>query len=68
MRPSREISAETAETLEKMRAARDVMVKVRTNYPIKSPEYAAAGEAMKRIDDLVELMTGRREYLWMRSH
>ena len=51
-----------------MRVCRDAMVRIRTACPINSPEYKAAYEVMRSIDDLVELMTGRRETLWGRSH
>lgn len=54
--------------IEAMRVCRDAMVRIRTACPINSPEYKAAYEVMRSIDDLVELMTGRRETLWGRSH
>lgn len=68
MRLSRAISPQAAEVLEAMREARLAMVRVRTAYPINGPEYVAAGLAMSRVDDLAEILTGRREYFWNRSH
>ena len=53
----------SAEELEAMRDARLALVKVRTAYPINGPEYKAAGEAMRAIDDLAELLTGRQDQL-----
>ena len=37
---------------------------VRACTPIRSDEYKAAGNLMASIDDLVELVTGDRTFLW----
>ena len=57
-----------AATMEALRQARAAAVSVCTNCKINGPEYRAARALTVRIDDLVELTTGRRDTLWLKNH
>ena len=54
--------------LEKLRPARQILVKVCTEYPIHSDAYRKASNAMKAIDEVAEALVGDRQFLWDRNH
>ena len=53
--------------LEHLHAARDMLVRARTEYPINGEAYERAGKAMDAIDDLAETLVGDRSFFWTRT-
>ena len=47
---------------------RQVCVSVLAKVPIGSSLYLEATELIERIDDLAELLAGRRDHFWSRGH
>ena len=50
--------------LRKLREARDGAILVRREAAINSTEYEVAGRLNDAVDDMVEALTGDREYFW----
>jgi hypothetical protein len=48
--------------LEKLRPARQMLVKVCTEYPMHSDAYRKAAEAMAAIDEVAEALIGDRQF------
>jgi hypothetical protein len=54
--------------LEKLRPARQMLVKICTEYPIHSDAYRKAAEAMAATDEVAEALVGDRQFFWDRGH
>lgn len=50
--------------LERLKTGRDGAVEVLQKAPIKSPEYAAAGDILTAIDALALVLSGEVDYFW----
>lgn len=50
------------EKLEKLRPARQILIAIRTEYPINGEAYQWAGEAINALDHVAGALIGDREY------